>query len=158
MAITRDVVTRIAQNLDADDTHQFVVVADAPILGWFDPSRLDQVVTHLVGNAVKYSPNGGEVSIALREDDGFAELAITDQGIGIPEEARSNLFEPFYRVHTQSDPFGGSGLGLYISSQIVDAHGGTISVESRVDGGSTFIVRLPIQSSLVSGKDTHASP
>jgi len=144
-AVTREVLERIAQGIDRRETHRFQVEAESPILGWFDPSRIDQVLTNLLGNAIKYSPDGGDIRVVLRTQDGWAELAITDQGIGIPEEAHGSLFQPFFRVYTEGDPFGGTGLGLYISDQIVDAHGGSIGVDSRLGTGSTFVVRLPLQ-------------
>jgi PAS domain S-box-containing protein len=112
-----------------------------PIL--VDPLRLEQVLTNLLDNAVKYSPAGAEIDVSLRAlPEGGAELAVRDFGLGIPAEKRGQIFERFYQAHGGGHR-SGLGLGLYISHQIVTLHGGEIRAEFPADGGTRFLVRLP---------------
>src|SRR2546428_6268284 len=110
-----------------------------------DRDRLVQVVTNLVNNAVKYSPDGGTVTLSTRSDGGFALVSVTDTGLGIPPDEIGHVFERFRRVRSgaaQSIP--GTGLGLTIVKQIVEMHGGKIWVESAVGHGSAFHFTLPL--------------
>ena len=107
-----------------------------------DPLRLEQVVTNLVQNAIKYSPDGGAIDVVLRALPRSVELSVRDHGLGIAPEKRSQIFEQFYQAHEGSYQ-GGLGLGLYISRQIVELHGGQIRAEFPDDGGTCFVVRLP---------------
>lgn len=112
------------------------LVADGP--------KLQQVVENLVGNAIKYSPRGTTVDVSAERDGGDVLLVVGDEGQGIAHADLPRLFEPFGT--TSNRPTGGeasTGLGLAIVQRLVDAHGGTVSVESEVDVGSTFIVELP---------------
>ena len=109
-----------------------------------DPSRFVNVVSHLLENAVKYSPEGGTVDVVLRQPRaGSFELAVRDWGIGIAPDRRAQLFEPMFRAHVASHE-SGLGLGLYLCQQIVRAHGGTMTAEFPEDGGTRMIVRLPV--------------
>ena len=109
-----------------------------------DVQKLYQVFLNLLDNAIKYSDSGARVDVKIEEDDSSLTVRIRDTGVGIPKEDLNQLFERFYRVDKdRSRATGGSGLGLAISKQIVEMHGGTISVESEVDVGSVFEVRLP---------------
>jgi PAS domain S-box-containing protein len=110
-----------------------------------DRDRLIQVVSNLVNNAIKYSPEGGTVTLASRAEGGFALVSVTDTGLGIPQEEIGHVFERFRRVRTgaaQSIP--GTGLGLTIVKQIVEMHGGKIWVESAVGNGSAFHFTVPL--------------
>lgn len=113
-----------------------------------DPTRLEQVLTNLVGNAIKYSPQGGSVTVSLKQGSNQALLIVSDQGIGIPAEDRPYLFERFRRAsNVRNYQIGGFGLGLYISNQIVMAHGGRLWLaESKTENsqGSTFCLSLPL--------------
>jgi signal transduction histidine kinase len=110
-----------------------------------DPYRLEQVVANLLENALKYSPDGGTVHIDLQLRESVAVLSVRDEGIGIPPEDQKLLFERYFRARNVSArSFGGLGLGLYISRDIVERHGGRIWVESQVGRGSTFYVALPL--------------
>jgi PAS domain S-box-containing protein len=112
-----------------------------------DPYRLEQVIANLVENAFKYSPDGGTVRVALATRGDVALLSVSDQGIGIPQDQQKLLFDRFFRARNVSArSYGGLGLGLYISRDIVERHGGRIWVESEVGQGSTFYVALPLLS------------
>lgn len=117
--------------------------ASVPIEG--DRARLKQVVVNLLDNALKYTPNGGQVCVKVSAVAGRAWLEIEDTGLGIPAEALSHLFERFYRVDkARSRQMGGAGLGLAIVKSIVTAHAGQITVESSEECGSRFRVELPL--------------
>jgi signal transduction histidine kinase len=110
-----------------------------------DAERLRQVAANLVDNAIKYSPGGGTVEIRVSERDGFGVLEVADQGLGIPADEQQRIFEKFYRLDpSMTRGIGGSGLGLYISRELVQQMGGELSVRSEVDRGSTFTVTLPL--------------
>ena len=116
---------------------------DAVVIG--DRLRLRELLLNLVDNGVKYTPEGGEMTISVERDDGRVKLRVMDNGIGIAPEDQSHIFDRFFRVDkARSREAGGSGLGLSICKWIVEAHGGEISVESQVDNGSIFIVTLPL--------------
>jgi signal transduction histidine kinase len=118
--------------------------APEPVHGSWDPMRLEQVAQNLLDNALKYSAPETTVEVSVRTDGTDALLTVTDHGIGIPTDELPTLFEPFSRAANagQRDETG-LGLGLYITRQIIEHHGGTISVESVEGEGSTFTVRLP---------------
>ena len=109
-----------------------------------DAQKIYQVLLNLLDNAIKYSDPGARVDVRVLEDSDFVTVRVSDTGVGIPEEDLPNLFDRFYRVNKdRSRATGGSGLGLAISKQIVELHGGRLSVSSEVGVGSTFDVRLP---------------
>jgi len=113
-----------------------------PLLG--DPQWLERAFTNLLDNAVKYTPAGGTISLAAREPgDGSVEVIVSDTGPGIPPEDLPRIFERFYRVDKSRAGASGVGLGLAIVKEIVEAHGGEVSLSSRLDQGSRFAVRLP---------------
>ncbi|MCL4531981.1 MAG: HAMP domain-containing histidine kinase [Actinobacteria bacterium] len=108
-----------------------------------DPLRLEQVVTNLLDNALKFSPDESPVEVDVETDDGrWAIVVVRDHGIGIPAEERSHIFERFFQAHS-SNHYGGMGIGLSVCREITEMHGGSIVVEQPEDGGSRFIVRLP---------------
>jgi heavy metal sensor kinase len=110
-----------------------------------DRDRLKQVLLNLVDNAVKYTPQGGRVTMSLSKDDTWVKIAVQDTGIGIEAENIPNLFDRFYRVDkARSRDAGGTGLGLAIARSVVEAHNGKITVESQLGKGSTFTVWLPL--------------
>jgi signal transduction histidine kinase len=110
--------------------------------------RLVRVLDNLLANGIKYSPNGGEIEVSLaRQDDGgaaWAVLAVRDHGLGIPAADRPRVFERFRRARNVVGLIGGTGIGLASTRQIVEQHGGTITVVSQEGVGSTFTVRLPL--------------
>ncbi|MTH55658.1 response regulator [Bacillus mangrovi] len=110
-----------------------------------DREKLSQVFRNLVSNAVKYSPQGGSISIRLYEEEKHLNIAVKDDGLGIPGESMDKLFNKFYRVdNSDRRRIGGTGLGLAIVREIVKAHEGSIEVQSELGKGSTFTVRLPL--------------
>ncbi len=117
------------------------VSASAPVHGRWDRSRLDQVVTNLLSNSMKFGA-GKPIEIAIAAERGLARLVVRDRGIGIHAALQARIFHRFERA-VSSEHYGGLGLGLYISRRIVEAHGGSIRVESEPDAGSTFTVELP---------------
>lgn len=109
-----------------------------------DRDRLEQVVGNLLENAVKYSPDGSDIAIRVKEESDRVVTAISDRGIGIPSDELGQVFERFHRGRqVSSTNYGGLGLGLYISKQIIERHGGNIWVESREGQGTTFYFALP---------------
>ncbi len=109
-----------------------------------DRDYLEQVLENLIGNAIKYSPDGGRITITLRPQEGHVLLSVRDQGMGIPRDEQAMVFDLFYRSRSATaQQTGGMGLGLYISREIVRRHGGRIWVESAPGKGSTFFVSLP---------------
>jgi two-component system sensor histidine kinase ResE len=110
-----------------------------------DESYMTRVVDNLVSNAIKYSPNGGKVTVRAWIKEGSANIEVRDTGIGIPEKDLPHVFDAFYRVQTDNNEgVEGSGLGLSIVKTIVEQHGGTITVQSKAGQGSTFRVMLPV--------------
>jgi signal transduction histidine kinase len=114
------------------------------LVGEWDAARLGRVLGNLLDNAVKYSPEGGEVVVELAAEDGLAVLRVRDRGIGIRLADRERIFRPFQRGTNVGRGIAGTGIGLAGARQIVEQHGGTISVESEGGAGSTFTVRLPL--------------
>jgi signal transduction histidine kinase len=109
-----------------------------------DEDKLRQVLVNLVENAIKYSPDGGEVTVELAAHDSLVQIDVHDRGLGIPPSDQERVFEKFVRLDPAlSRGVGGSGLGLYITRELIERMGGTISVESEPGAGSRFSVKLP---------------
>ncbi|BCL78636.1 histidine kinase [Ktedonobacteria bacterium brp13] len=130
------------------DNHEFVLVAHAPFLiVSIDVMRIEQVLTNLLSNAVKYSPYGGEIHITLEEVSTTQQalLSMKDPGIGIPVLQQGRIFSRFTRAdNAQANGIYGTGLGLYLSREFVERHGGSIWFQSRENQGSTFFITLPL--------------
>lgn len=138
-------IQEVARSVHANPTmHQIQIHGPRePIIASVDPLRIEQVVTNLVDNAIRFSPYGGTIEIEVSAGaDGSVRLAVRDHGIGIPYEKRAGLFDRFYQAHG-ADHRSGMGLGLYICRQIVDLHRGAIDAEFPPDGGTRFVVNLP---------------
>jgi signal transduction histidine kinase len=124
--------------------HRIVLTAEREVLADVDPESIEQVLSNLLDNALKYSPDGGRICVQVGQiDDRHIFFAVRDHGIGIPPERRASIFERFYQAHAD-DHRSGLGLGLYISQQIVAQHDGEIIAEFPPDGGTRFVVRLPV--------------
>ncbi|MGG5253477.1 ATP-binding protein [Neobacillus sp. SM06] len=125
--------------------HQIVLESEAVnpiILG--DKAKIEQVFTNLIHNAIKYSPNGGDISVRVTEQEREIRVAVSDQGLGIPKDAIAKLFTKFYRVdNSDRRSIGGTGLGLAIVQEILKAHEGNITVQSAFGEGSTFTAVFP---------------
>ncbi|WP_413288303.1 sensor histidine kinase [Bdellovibrio sp. HCB337] len=106
-----------------------------------DPDRIRQVISNLIGNAIKFTPKGGMVTITVEPDNNTVQISITDTGPGIPEEKKAQIFERFAQIGSKNRT--GLGLGLYISKMLVEAHGGKIWAESKIGEGSKFIFTIP---------------
>lgn len=114
----------------------------API--WADIGRVNQVLVNLIGNALKYTPEGGHVLVKVICDGHIAELLVRDNGIGIPQSERLRVFDKFHRVDTSGHPsLGGTGLGLHIARTIVELHHGTLEADESPEGGTDMRLRLP---------------
>jgi len=124
--------------------HQIIFRAGKINTLWADRKLIGQVITNLVANAIKYSPEGGEIIVVSMQKESEVGMTIQDFGIGISDEAKEKIFERYFRASdTEVSATSGIGLGLYISANILRQHGGTISVESVEGLGSTFSFMLP---------------
>jgi signal transduction histidine kinase len=147
--IVRDALQGVEQTTDR---HVFSVnLPESGPVGEWDRVRLRRVTNNLLSNAVKYSPAGGEINVRLEtvhaaNGDAWAELSVRDSGLGIPTADLPHVFEPFHRGSNAAGAAAGTGIGLSSVRQIVQAHRGTVQVESTEGRGSVFTVRLPVSS------------
>ena len=136
----------VDQNRVAAESHRISLVSggDAGAEVYGDEALLVTAVHNLIANAIQYSPDGFRVGIGVTNSNGVVEIAVTDQGVGIPESERDRVFERFFRVdNARSRHTGGTGLGLSIVKHAVQNHGGDVRVWSQQGSGSTFTIRLP---------------
>jgi signal transduction histidine kinase len=143
---TADLVTEILTHFsDYLPKYQFHTdgLVECPLIS-ADPFRLAQVFQNILSNAIKYSPEGGDVTIRGQVVVGAMQLSIQDHGIGMTPEQQAHLFERFYRADSSNTTLSGSGLGLAISKLIVELHGGRIWAESEYKVGTTIFFTLPL--------------
>jgi signal transduction histidine kinase len=140
-----ELIQGVLEELEATHAHREIHWArDGDGRGEWDPDRLSQVVQNLVTNALKYSPEGTPIRIETHAEKGSVTLSVHNEGAPIPPERLGRIFQPLQRASGEVDKAGRSiGLGLYIVKQVVEAHGGSVSVESTAEAGTTFTVRLP---------------
>lgn len=139
--IARRVVERIAARAEK---HSINLRSDGIVPKVMaDPDKVEQVLTNLVENAIKYTEEG-EVTVTCSADDGWLSVSVSDQGEGIPAEHRQHVFGKFFRRGERAGSPSGTGLGLYISKGLIEAHGGKIWVEEAPGGGATFTFTLPL--------------
>ena len=143
-----DLVTHAVQSArpraEAAGVELTLVASTVPLVSG-ETVRLAQLIDNLVSNAIKFTPAGGKVSVHLSASAGLVRFEVSDTGIGITEQERERLFERFFRSQTALErQIQGTGLGLYISKAIVEAHGGRIGVDSEAGAGTTFVVELPV--------------
>jgi PAS domain S-box-containing protein len=151
-SVVSEVVSGAEQT--TDDVHRFVLdVPEEPLHADADPERLRQVVAHLIENAIKFSPGGGTVTVAARRRNGAVEVRVSDEGVGIPPDERERIFRKFYRgvARGGAQMGAGTGLGLFIVQGLVEAMGGTISVDSTEGSGSTFAIELALAEPVSAG-------
>jgi PAS domain S-box-containing protein len=141
----------IAVQQATSDKHRFRLVSEtAELQGDWDRTRIERVLTNVLANAVKYSPEGGEIRVWLRAEEdskrpaGWAAIEIRDEGIGIPAADLPHIFERFHRAKNVVGRFAGTGIGLAGAQQIVNLHGGVLQVASAEDAGTTVTIRLPL--------------
>ena len=137
--------------------HELIYVpAELPLIV-ADRSRLEQVMMNIIGNAIKYTPDGGRIQISAGAEDSSVWMEVQDNGIGIPEQDRERIFERFYRVDkARSRESGGTGLGLSIAREIVQRHQGTLALVPHEGPGTTIRMTLPVtQARFSPEKDTH---
>ena len=140
-ALVRQAVSGVEQTTDR---HVFrCELPEANVQGNWDAGRLKRVVNNLLSNAVKYSPAGGEIVVRVSPSPTCTLLVVEDHGVGIPSADLPRVFEPFHRGRNAARTVAGAGIGLASVRQIVEAHGGSVDVDSRLGVGSTFTVRLP---------------
>ena len=140
-----EVVQSVADQMALTTGRTFKVIALEPARVLGDASRLEQVLANLLDNAARYSPQGGDIEVSLTQRNGEAVVSVRDYGVGIPKEKQKHIFERFYRAHTMTPyDYGGLGVGLYISHQIVQRHGGRMWFESEEGKGSTFSFAIPL--------------
>ena len=135
----------------AENTHPISLTAPAVVECEVDALRLEQVLTNLIDNAIKYSPEGGSVDVMLTQPSRhIVELSVRDYGLGIPAGKLEQIFDRFYQAHDGSN-HSGMGLGLYVCREIVQLHGGEIYAECPPDGGTRLVVRMPVAQATVRG-------
>jgi signal transduction histidine kinase len=144
-----EVTTRALESAEAAATKADIVLkAEIPETlppVWADRNYLEQVFDNILGNAIKFSPDGGEITVCIREEGEYLRIAISDTGIGIPNDQLEKIFERFYQVDgSPTRRFGGTGLGLALVKKAIEAHGGRIWAESQLGQGSTFFFTLPV--------------
>jgi signal transduction histidine kinase len=133
-------------------SHRLVMTApDEPVRARCDPMRIEQVLTNLVNNAIKYSPSGGAVRVAIARRSDTVVITVADEGMGMSADEIDHVFDPFRRGAGAGAGVPGAGLGLFVARRIVEAHGGEIAIESTQGTGSTFTVRLPVRAAVPDG-------
>ena len=143
----RPIVNEVLSNLLIDAQNKRISLVQKgteEIAAKADVDRLKEILTNLVSNAVKYTPEGGKIVVEVKKEGGFAKIFVSDNGIGINEEDQKHLFEKFHRIENEeTKAVKGSGLGLFIAKQLVEKMGGQIGVTSTVGQGTTFYFTLP---------------
>jgi signal transduction histidine kinase len=144
-----EVATTVLESAEAAATKAGVVLRAeipetlSPVLA--DRNCLEQVFDNILGNAIKFSPDGGKITVCIREEGEYLRVAVSDTGIGIASDQLERIFERFYQVNgSPTRRFGGSGLGLALVKKTIEAHGGKVWAESQLGQGSTFFFTLPI--------------
>lgn len=138
-----EMLAQCCSHIRMEGKYELLIKGDEQLQIHADEHRIDQVVVNIVNNAVKYAPDGKEISLIVEETGDMAKISIKDNGPGIPAERIPHLFDRYYRADHNGNQYSGLGLGLYISSEIIKRHGGQIGVESELGNGSTFWFTLP---------------
>ena len=142
----RELVEAVVDRAAVGAPNHRLVLKAQPVVVRGDRARLEQVLANLLDNAIRYSPAGGDVEVELAVRGDEAVVSVRDHGIGIPKERQGRIFQRFYRAHTRTPyDYGGTGVGLYISKEIVASHGGRMWFTSEEGVGSTFAFSLPLR-------------
>jgi signal transduction histidine kinase len=147
VALTHEVVEHLWPMAAEKHIRLGVAAADASLTAWADREKVTQVLMNLMGNAIKFTPSHGTVTVAIhRSGDAWVQISVTDTGPGIPADEATHIFDQFYQIATEGrQKTTGTGLGLAIAKSLVEMHGGQLWVESDVGRGSTFAFTLPVQ-------------
>jgi len=142
----RELVAQVLERMQATTTtHRLRLRQHEQALVEVDRGRVEQVLFNLLSNAVKFSPQGGDIELDVAVREGEAVVAVQDHGVGIPRDRQARLFEQFYRAHAETPhDYGGMGIGLHLSREIVTRHGGRMWFASEEGRGSTFAFSLPV--------------
>lgn len=140
--VVREAIDRITPSLQK---HTISLNAPPSLTAEIDVDRIEQVIANFLTNAIKYSPAGGDIAVLVERQADKARVAVTDRGIGVPANAVSRLFERYFRAPGSEKAAKGIGLGLYVTKRLVEAHGGTVAVQSEVGKGSTFSFTIPLR-------------
>lgn len=141
-ATTHDIVNRFADKLKREN-YSVKIIAPSSAMGRWDKLRIEQIIINLLSNAIKYG-NRQSIEITIKKEEEYAVLSIEDHGIGIPANKQEKIFSRFKRAVSPKE-YKGLGVGLYITSQLVKSHRGTIAVQSEIGKGSIFTIRLPLR-------------
>jgi len=148
--VLQDLLTDIVQVQQAEAAQKQIALETdlpaAPLSLYVDSKSIQQALTNLIVNAINYTPQAGRIAVRAAVDDGCAAIAVQDTGVGIAPEHLARVFEPFFRA--SEGTVRGTGLGLSIAKELVELHGGTLTVDSVLGQGSTFTIRLPIEQPL----------
>jgi len=142
--IISDMLNQCCSHVRAVGTHELVVQGDETLRVNADEDRVEQVVVNLVNNAVKYAPEGKKIYLIIEKEANAVKVSVKDSGPGIPKDKIPHLFDRYYRADYSGGHYSGMGLGLYICSEIIKRHGGSIGVDSIIGEGSTFWFTLPL--------------
>jgi signal transduction histidine kinase len=151
-SVVREAAARVGEEARRNGS-AITIEDDGPVLAEVDPLRVEQVVANLLSNAIKYG-RGRPIEVSVRLDGACARVEVCDHGIGVAAEEQARIFERFARAVSVRE-YGGLGLGLFISKQIVDAHGGEIRVRSEPGAGATFTIDLPLAHAEQHAHDIH---
>lgn len=156
--LIRQVVDQLAIEAEGKGIRLTLNAPETPMAVQATEEGLRRIVSNLVGNAIKYTPAGGQVEVTVRTGTGWATLVVVDSGIGIPAEDLAHVWEEFFRArNARRSGITGTGLGLSIVKQLVTRYGGSIEVESVEGQGTTFTVRLPLDDDM-NGRQTRPAP
>ncbi|MDB5147121.1 MAG: domain S-box protein [Mucilaginibacter sp.] len=143
--LAAQVINECCDHVRLAGTHELELTGDTSLELYADRQRIDQIVVNFVNNAVKYAPDSNRIVINISKEGDMAKISVQDFGKkGIPKENIPHLFERYYRVDTSGIQYSGLGLGLYISAEIIELHGGEMGVESEIGKGSTFWFTIPL--------------
>ncbi|MBB6271247.1 PAS domain S-box-containing protein [Pedobacter cryoconitis] len=138
-----DVIDECCSHIDYEGKHTIKITGDTNLKVYADAGRISQIVTNFINNAIKYAPKSKEIIVRVYKENDQVKLTVQDKGPGIASEKIPHIFDRYYRVDSSGSQYSGLGLGLYICSEIIKKHGGTIGVDSKPGEGSTFWFTLP---------------